>query len=118
MEANATLGDGCEIREHLHSFWEKNLSRVVLSLYEWLYKILRLTNTRAENSKNVVLVPAGYQSSAPQFDSRELFAFSSCLRNLCWEAAGHKISDLVEDSDTHGPSSLSVRMEYLFALQL
>ena len=70
-----------------------DLSRVVLSLYGWLYKISRRTNTRAENSKNVGLVPAGYQSSAPQFDSRELFVFSSCFRNLCWEAAGHKISD-------------------------
>ena len=42
----------------------------------------------------------------------------STLLNLCSESVGASNFDiLAEDSDTSSPSSITVRMEYLFAFQ-
>ena len=44
--------------------------------------------------------------------------FDSCFMNSVFRIiAGTNCWDLVEDSDTEGPSSISIRMEYLCAFQ-
>ena len=83
-----------------------NVSRVIPRLYEWVYKILRLPPLVVENSAVVMstrLNPKGSQFSIP------------VLWNLF--SGGIKFWDPVEDSDTGGPSSIIVRMEYLLAFQ-
>ena len=67
---------------------------------------------------------------AQKSDDRRLNLMSSQFyipisRNLCsesvvvggWGEGGIKFWDLVEDSNAGGPSSITIRMEYLFAFQ-
>ena len=73
-----------------------NVSRVIPRLYGWIYKILRLSPLVDEHSVVVIsarLNPMGSQFSIP----------------ILWK--------LCSESDTGGPSSFTVRMEYLCAFQ-
>ena len=68
-------------------------------LWQWLW-------VRVPNQCNARLNPMGSQFSIP------------ILWNLCSESVGDiKFWDPVEGSDTSHPSSITVRMEYLFAFQ-
>ena len=67
-----------------------------------------------------MVVSAGLQCKRTQvqFPLATNFRFP-LLRNLCSEAVGiSNFEFLVEDSDTGGPSSITVRMTYLFAFQI
>ena len=54
LEVDATLGDGCGIREYLLSSGKLNVSRLVPRLYRSVYKIIRLTKSITPDSEVVV----------------------------------------------------------------
>ena len=57
--------------------------------------------------------PGGYQ-----FDAREKSIFDSRITKFVFRSSGDlNFVILVEDSDTGVPSSITVRMEYLFVFQ-
>ena len=94
---------------------KQNVSRVVPRLYGWVYKIIRLGNKTAEGS--VVVVAAGYQSGESQVGSRGWSVFNSRFAKFVLGSIGSiTFVILVDDSETGGPSSVTVRMEYSFAL--
>ena len=115
-EVDATLYGGCGIWEHLRSFWEMNLSRVVLRLYGYVYKIWRLTNIKVEFS--VVVVGVDFRSWITQFVSGGRPLFDSRFTKFVLRSSGSiKFVMLFQDSNTDGSSSVTTRIEYLFALQ-
>ena len=115
-EVDATLYGECGIWEHLCSFWEMNLSRVVLRLYGYVYKIWRLTNIKVEFS--VVVVGVDFRSWITQFVSGGRPLFDSRFTKFVLRSSGSiKFVMLFQDSNTDGSSSVTTRIEYLFALQ-
>ena len=116
LGVDATLGDGCRIWEHLHSFRKWNVSRVIPGLSGWVYKTRRFFPLADEHS--VVVMTAGSQSRQSQlYPMGSEFSISVWL-NLCSESVGAwHFEILAEDSNNGGPSSFTVRMEYLFAFQ-
>ena len=85
------------------------VSSVISRLYEWVYKTLWLSPLVLEHS--VVVMSARLNPMRSQFSI-------SILWNLCSESVGGiKFWDPVEDSDTGGPISIPVMMEYVFAFQ-
>ena len=62
MEIEATLGDECEIWEHLHSFREVKACTVIPRLYDWVYKTWRFFQLADEHSVASGFVTAGSQS--------------------------------------------------------
>ena len=116
LEVDATLYDGCEIWEHLRSFWEMNLFRVVLRLYGCVYKILRLTKVKVAYS--VVVVSVDYHSRIFQLVPRRRAVFDTRFTKLVLRSNGSiKFVMLFQDSDTGGLSSITTRIKYLFDLQ-
>ena len=88
---------------------EWNVSRVISRLYGWVYKTLRLSTLVVEHS--VVVMRARLNPMSTQF-------LILVLWNLSSESVGGiKFWDPVEDSDTGGPRSVTVRMEHVFAFQ-
>ena len=113
IEVDVILGDKCGIGGHLRSFWEMKCLQGCFKIY---WKILRLTNLTAEvvqcfwvqvtNQDYPRSVPVGGQFPIPG------------LQNLFYESIGGiKFVILVENFDTGGPSLITVRKEYLFAVQ-
>ena len=93
-----------------------NLFRVVLRLYRYVFKILRLINVKVAYS--LVVVSAGFHSRVFQFVSRGRPVFDSHIRKFVLRSSGSiKFVMLFQDSDTGGSSSITTRTEYLFALQ-
>ena len=93
-----------------------NLFRVVLRLYRYVFKILRLINVKVAYS--LVVVSAGFHSRVFQFVSRRRPVFDSHFRKFVSRSSGSiKFVTLFQDSDTGGSSSITTRTEYLFALQ-
>ena len=88
-----------------------NASKVIPRLYGWVYKTLRLSPLVVEYS--VVVMSTRLNLMGSQFSIPVLWNLCSVFRISgginCW--------DPVQDSDTGGPSSITVRMEYLFAFQ-
>ena len=85
-----------------------NLSKVILRLYGWVYKTLRLSPLVVEHIVVVTsarLNPMGNQFSIP------------VLKFVFRISGGIKFWDPVEDSNTSGPSLSTVWMEYVFAFQ-
>ena len=65
----------------------------------------------------MVVVAANY-SGGYHFDKREKPIFSSRITKFAFRSSVDKrFVILVEDSDTGGPSSITVRMEFLFVFQ-
>ena len=112
LEVDATLGDGCGIWEHLRSSGKWNVSRVIPRLYRNVYKIIRLTKSIAADSEAVVT--AVFQLGMSQFVSPGWLAFNSRFTKfVLGTSGGTKFVILVEESDTGGPSLITVRLEYL-----
>ena len=62
-----------------------------------------------------MVVAAAYYSGGYQFDAREKPIFDSRITKFMFRSSCDlNFVILVEDSDTGGPSSMTVRMEYLF----
>ena len=76
----------------------------------WVYKTFRLSPLVVEHT--LVVMTAGSQSRRSQIESYWQPIFDSRFIKFVF-----RIRDLVEDSDTGGPSSITVTMEYLFAFQ-
>ena len=85
-----------------------NVSRVILRLYRWVYKTLRLSPLVVDHS--VVVMSARLNPIGSQFSIPVLWNFYS-------KSVGIKCWDPVEDSDTGGQTSITVRMEYLLPFQ-
>ena len=116
LEVDATLGDGVGFENTCSVSGKWNVSRVALSLYGWVYKILRLANFATVDS--IVVVTAVCHSGVSHFESCWwLVSNSRFTKFLLGSSRVIKFVILLEDSDTGGPSSVIVRMEYLFALQ-
>ena len=95
---------------------EMNLSRVALRLYGYVYKIWRLTNIKVEFS--VVVVGVDFRSWITQFVSGGRPLFDSRFTKFVLRSSGSiKFVMLFQDSNTDGSSSVTTRIEYLFALQ-
>ena len=90
--------DFCDFRD----FWIMNLTR----LHRCVYKILRLTNVILHLS--VVVVSAHYHSWITQFVYHGCPLFDSHFT---------KFVMLFQDSNAGGSSSITTRIEYIFALQ-
>ena len=61
---------------------------------------------------------AAYKSGVSQVDSSKWSVFNSrIMKFVLGSSGGIKFVILVEDSDTRGPSSITVRKEHLFAFQ-
>ena len=59
-----------------------------------------------------------YYSGGYQFDAREKSILDFRITKCVFKRSGHlNFVILVEDSDTGGPSSITVRMEYRFVFQ-
>ena len=81
-----------------------------------VYKILRVSNLTIEDG--VVIVTAGYHPGASQFDSRGWSVFNSRFTKFVLGNSGGIIFVILAgDSNTGGPSLITVGMEYLFAFQ-
>ena len=97
--------------------WRKwDISRVIPILYGWVYKTLKTFSSSGwtycsgyDCRFSIKIIPewilwvVNFDSSFMKF----LFRISGCI----------KFWDQVEDSDTREPSSITVRMEYLFVFQ-
>ena len=93
-----------------------NLSRVVLRLYGCVYKILILANVKV--AYRVVVVSAGFHSKVSQFVFRGRPLFDSRFTKFVLRSSGSiKFVMLFQNSDTGGSSSITTRIEYLFAVQ-
>ena len=93
-----------------------NVSRVIPRLYGWVCKTLRLSLLVVDHS--VVVMNAVFQSRRSQIESYGEPIFDSSVMTFVFKTSGGiKFWDLVDDSDTGCPSSVTVRMEYLFAFQ-
>ena len=86
-----------------------NISTVIPRLYRWVYKILRLSPLVVQHS--VVVMSARLNPMGSQYSIHVLWnLYSVSVRSIkCW--------DPVEDSNTGGLTSITVRIEYLLALQ-
>ena len=86
-----------------------NVSSVFPRLSGWVCKISKLIMATDEDS--VVVAVASYQPGVSPLGCRgwSLFGFRS--------SGGTKFVILDEDSDNGGPSSITLTMEYLFALK-
>ena len=114
LGVDATLCDRSRIWQHLHIFWETNLSRVVLRLYGCVYKVFRLNNVTVACSE--VVVSAGFHFRVSQFVSRERLVFNSRFTKFVLRRSGSiKFVMLFQDSDTGVSSSITTRIKYLFA---
>ena len=100
---DATLSDGCGVSKNLQSFRDGWMDG-------WVYKTFRLSPIVVEHT--LVVMTAGSQSRRSQIESYWQPIFDSRFIKFVF-----RIRDLVEDSDTGGPSSITVTMEYLFAFQ-
>ena len=85
-----------------------NISRVLPRFYRWVCKTLRLSPLVVEHS--VVVMRARLN---PMVANIRLLFYERCVQNQ-WL---HKLLRPFEDADTGGPSSVTVRMEYLCAFQ-
>ena len=91
---------------------KRHVIRVVPRLYRSVYKIIRLISSIAADSE--VVVTAVFQLDMLQFDFLGWSAFNSRFTNfVLGTSGGIKFVILVEDSDTSGPSLITVRLEYL-----
>ena len=87
-----------------------NVSGVIQRLYGRLYKTLKLSPVCYDCRLPIKTIP----KLNPMGDQFSIFL----LLNLCSESVGTRNFDiLVEDFNTGGSSSLTVRMEYLIAFQ-
>ena len=85
-----------------------NVFRVIARYFGWAYKNLRLSPLVVE--KGVVVMSVRLNP----MDSQFWFPFYLiCVQNQ-W---GHKTLNPIEDSEIGGRSSITVRMEYLLAIQ-
>ena len=108
---DAALSDGfdntCTVSE------KRNVSRVIPRLYGWVYKSLRLTPLVAEH--RIVVNGCGFPiKTIPDWIlwiGKARFPFGFRI------SGDIKFWDPVEDSDTGGLSSITVRMKPLFAFQ-
>ena len=99
----ATPCDECEIWEHLPSLWENILSRIVLRLYGYVYKILRLNHVKVEF--RIMVVSADFHSWITQFASRGRLLFDSLRFSTIFSlrrSGSIKFMVLFQDSDTSG----------------
>ena len=91
-----------------------NVSRVIPTLHEWVYKTLRLSPLMAEHSDYDCLFPI---KTIPDWNlSVAIFNFYF-MKFVFQISGGIKIWDPIEDSNIGGPSSITIRMEQLFAFQ-
>ena len=91
---------------------KRHVIRVVPRLYRSVCKIIRLISSIAADSE--VVVTAVFQLDMLQFDFLGWSAFNSRFTNfVLGTSGGIKFVILVEDSDTSGPSLITVRLEYL-----
>ena len=91
---------------------KRHVIRVVPRLYRSAYKINRLISSIAADSE--VVVTAVFQLDMLQFDFLGWSTFNSRFTNfVLGTSGGIKFVILVEDSDTSGPSLITVRLEYL-----
>ena len=93
-----------------------NVSRAIPRLYVWVCKTLRLSPLVVEHS--VVVMTVGCQSRRSKIESYRQPIFDFPFMKLVLQSLGPwTFVILVEDFDTGGPSSVTVRIEYLFAFQ-
>ena len=65
-----------------------------------------------------MVIAAAYCSGGYQFDAREKPIFDPRITKFIFRSSGDLyFMILVEDCDTGSPSSMTVRMEYLFGFQ-
>ena len=65
-----------------------------------------------------MVITAAYCSGGYQFDAREKPIFDSRITKFIFRSSGDlNFMTVVEHCDTGGPSSMTVRMEYLFGSQ-
>ena len=108
---DAALSDGFDNTCTVSEKW--NVSRVIPRLYGWVYKSSRLTPLVVEHS--VVVNECGFPiKTIPDWI---LWVGNARLPFVFRISGGIKFWDPVEDSDTGGPSSITVRMNHLFAFQ-
>ena len=93
-----------------------NVSRLIPRLYGWVCKTLRLSPLVVEHS--VVVMTAGFQLRRSQIESygQPIF-YSRFMKFVLRISGGIKFWDPAESFDTGDLSSITVRMENLFAFQ-
>ena len=107
LGVDATRSDGVGFSNHCTVSSKWNVSRIILRIYGWVYKTLKLFPLVVEYS--VAVMSARLNSMGSQF-------LILVLWNLRSESSvGTNFWDPIEDSDTGGPSSFTIRMEYVFA---